>query len=277
MQSHLEAGSHRFSDGSLCDDRSSLDCLGGAHDHKFYDPDPYINAESLPNNYTHHSSEDVIDSVFEGRETTDFAIAPSPNNHVTSSHRTVSTCKKHSRTKKHKHPPPSVELVIGYHENDVLSGRGATINSHPGNVRFRKLCVDRKTEFDNATGKAHKRSIATSIIDQVLGLNPPGRFLERSDSTTGAAFHKQHLNSDGAVGLYGILTGSSAAYFKSMGYHNKALSKHIGPWKHLSIEKAIQKVCGVIRDYERPDKIALRMSKYKKVPVSRHRHELHLL
>lgn len=38
--------------------------------------------------------------------------------------------------KRYKHrtkfPPPSSELVVGYHENDVLCGRGATINVHPG-------------------------------------------------------------------------------------------------------------------------------------------------
>ncbi len=40
------------------------------------------------------------------------------------------------KNKRHKHcakfPPPSSEIVVGYHENDVLCGRGATINAHPG-------------------------------------------------------------------------------------------------------------------------------------------------
>lgn len=113
---------------------------------------------------------------------------------------------------KQKIPPPFPDLIYGYHYNDVLSGRGATVNSHPGNRRFRSLCADRKVEFDAATN-AHEREIALEIVDIVLGWDPPGKFIERVND---------------------------------------------GPWRDMGIERAIQKVCGVIRDHKRPDRIALR-------------------
>ena len=68
-----------------------------------------------------------------------------------------------------KHPPPSQELILGYHENDVLMGRGATINSHPGNIRFRNMCAMKKTEFDMATN-SQKRGIALELVEDVMGV-----------------------------------------------------------------------------------------------------------
>jgi hypothetical protein len=45
---------------------------------------------------------------------------------------------------------------------DVLTGRGASINVHPGNQKFRALCYARKSQFDAANHAAKKR-IATEI------------------------------------------------------------------------------------------------------------------
>ena len=160
---------------------------------------------------------------------------------------------------KQKIPPPFPDLIYGYHYNDVLSGRGATVNSHPGNRRFRSLCADRKVEFDAATN-AHKREIALEVGDIVLGWNPPGMFIERVNNVANCspeeveAFFRE-------VECERVLTGFSATYFNRMGFtfkRNKRLKRELGPWRDMGIERAIQKVCGVIRDHKRPDRIALR-------------------
>jgi hypothetical protein len=70
------------------------------------------------------------------------------------------------------------------HENDVLCGRGGSINSHPGNERFRDLVERRKRVYLTARFKREKRLIANSIVSEIRALNPSGRFLTR-DSKTG--------------------------------------------------------------------------------------------
>jgi len=70
------------------------------------------------------------------------------------------------------------------HENDVLCGRGGSINSHPGNERFRDLVERRKRVYLTARFKREKRLIANSIVTEIRALNPPGHFLTR-DSKSG--------------------------------------------------------------------------------------------
>lgn len=64
-------------------------------------------------------------------------------------------------------------------ENDVLCGRGGSINSHPGNERFRILVEKRKRVYLTARFKREKRLIACSIVSEIRALDPPGRFLSR--------------------------------------------------------------------------------------------------
>jgi hypothetical protein len=60
---------------------------------------------------------------------------------------------------------------------DVLTGRGASINVHPGNQKFRALCYARKSQFDAANHAAKKR-IATEIWTTCVQLYN-SRFLKR--------------------------------------------------------------------------------------------------
>jgi hypothetical protein len=70
--------------------------------------------------------------------------------------------------------------------NDVLSGRGGGINSHPGNKTFRDWVRERKDGYNLAITKAEKAEIAHEVIYLVRSLNPPGRFLQRDpNSVTG--------------------------------------------------------------------------------------------
>jgi hypothetical protein len=62
-------------------------------------------------------------------------------------------------------------------DNDVLCGRGGSINSHPGNERFRTLVEKRKRVYLTARFKREKRLIANSIVSEIRAIQ--GRFLQR--------------------------------------------------------------------------------------------------
>jgi hypothetical protein len=98
-------------------------------------------------------------------------------------------------------------------EADVLSGRGASVNAHGGNKKFRALCFARKPEFD-AGNHAAKRRIATEIVTATTsGTN--ARFLKKKKADKGA-------------------------------------------WFEMNLDQAILKACQVMRDYKRPDRLAIR-------------------
>jgi len=115
---------------------------------------------------------------------------------------------------------PIVENPYGVHDHDVLSGRGAFVNGHVGNQAFRKLCVDRKVQFD-AGNYSEKRALATEVVTITRSLDPPGRFLKRATK-----------NADGTLTDVTI----------------------DDEWVELSDDKAIHKACQVMRDIARPDR-----------------------
>jgi hypothetical protein len=67
-------------------------------------------------------------------------------------------------------------------ENDVLCGRGGSINSHKGNEQFRDFVEKRKRVYLTARFKREKRLIASSIVTEIRQMDPPGRFLARKGS-----------------------------------------------------------------------------------------------
>lgn len=69
------------------------------------------------------------------------------------------------------------------HDNDVLCGRGGSINTHPGNELFRKYVERHKRVYLTARFKREKRLIANSIVKEIRSLDPPGRFLARNSKT----------------------------------------------------------------------------------------------
>ena len=114
----------------------------------------------------------------------------------------------------------TVENPFGVHHNDILCGRGAYVNSHPGNLLLRQLATERKLVFENGTF-TEKTNLAAEIVSHIRSLEPPGRFLKKSDATKGTSLSK---------GL-------------------------AGEWEELSDEKAIHKACQVMRDILRPDRL----------------------
>ena len=110
-------------------------------------------------------------------------------------------------------PEDDAEAIWEPAEPDVLSGRGASVNAHGGNKKFRALCFCRKPEFD-AGNHAAKRRIATEIVTATT-------------SGTHARFLKKKKGDKGA-------------------------------WFEMNLDQAILKACQVMRDYKRPDRLAIR-------------------
>jgi len=68
---------------------------------------------------------------------------------------------------------------------DVLSGRGGGINSHPGNKIFRKWVRLRKEDYNLARNKKEKTVVAMEVVRQVQQQKPCGRFLTKDPSVIG--------------------------------------------------------------------------------------------
>jgi len=74
-------------------------------------------------------------------------------------------------------PPPAEAPIWTENEYDVISGRGSSVNAHPGNAKFRARCFARKAEFTAANAVA-KRRIATEVVTSMME-DYATRFLRR--------------------------------------------------------------------------------------------------
>lgn len=68
------------------------------------------------------------------------------------------------------------------HRHDVLSGRGKSVNGHPGNIHFQTLVKSVKHRYV-AAPKSDKPQFANAIVHNVRSLNPPGRFLKQEPNS----------------------------------------------------------------------------------------------
>eukprot|EP00522_Entomoneis_paludosa_P013712 CAMPEP_0172442632 /NCGR_PEP_ID=MMETSP1065-20121228/3031_1 /TAXON_ID=265537 /ORGANISM="Amphiprora paludosa, Strain CCMP125" /LENGTH=456 /DNA_ID=CAMNT_0013192573 /DNA_START=207 /DNA_END=1580 /DNA_ORIENTATION=- len=75
---------------------------------------------------------------------------------------------------------PQMEIVTKLGPYDVLFGRGSGPNDHEGNVRFRKLVAERKSEYMATNHRMTKAKIAREIVDAVFIQN--GRFLKKIEA-----------------------------------------------------------------------------------------------
>jgi hypothetical protein len=77
----------------------------------------------------------------------------------------------------------AVKRIGAPHEHDILCGRGGAINAHVGNQHFRDWVHERKNRYNLARTKAEKANVANEIMDLVKQRSPPGRFLQRDQSS----------------------------------------------------------------------------------------------
>lgn len=78
----------------------------------------------------------------------------------------------------------AVKRIGTPNEHDVLSGRGGAINSHIGNQHFREWVRVRRERYNLAKSKVEKARVANEVMDLVRNQNPPGRFLQRDQSSS---------------------------------------------------------------------------------------------
>lgn len=62
--------------------------------------------------------------------------------------------------------------------SDVLCGRGAATNNHPGNLRFRALISLHQDQY-LAAQNGEKAEISRSVVRVLRNFDPPGRFLKK--------------------------------------------------------------------------------------------------
>ena len=72
--------------------------------------------------------------------------------------------------------------IITPHDHDVLSGRGNSVNHHPGNEYFRSLVRHHKLAYVRCP-KPQKEQFSKLIVSTVRDREPPGRFLKQNPST----------------------------------------------------------------------------------------------
>ena len=63
--------------------------------------------------------------------------------------------------------------------NDVLFGRGPKVQSHSGNVNYRRLVESRRIQYIQTKRTHVKDSLARQIYSIVSEMTPPGRFLRK--------------------------------------------------------------------------------------------------
>jgi len=167
------------------------------------------------------------------------------------------------------------------HDHDVLSGRGAFVNGHVGNQRFRKLAVDRKPQFD-AGNYSVKRALATEIVGIIRSLDPPGRFLKRvkkkkkknnttvrdnqqQTTTTDQNNNNKDDNDNNDNNHAGDDNTDNSSTTGEDNNNNDNTTDNgnnrevpvrglDGSWEELSDDRAIHKACQVMRDINRPDR-----------------------
>lgn len=91
----------------------------------------------------------------------------------------LKACKKMKKTITAKGKSKSVDMKnVG--ANDVLSGRGAGISNHPGNIFYRNLVKNHKLEYSQSSLQ-RKKEIIRFIIDTIH--QKSGRFLSQNPNT----------------------------------------------------------------------------------------------
>jgi len=69
--------------------------------------------------------------------------------------------------------------IINPGPNDVLCGRGAVTNAHPGNIKFRQLVAAHKLRYLAASRSEGKPGVARDVVREWRAMDPPGRFLSK--------------------------------------------------------------------------------------------------
>ena len=196
---------------------------------------------------------DAATKVEEGQEASDKAAAASATP---------------SKPAKPKAPPkdygPIIETIA---DMDVLSGRGAAVNNHPGNKKFRALCFVRKAHFDLGNHAA-KRKLATEIIELLQNgkIHPPSRFLKRRPANALPPVAKAAEAAPVKTEVAAAEEAATTAAVDGTDTPATAATDAAAPstttrplFYAMTKEQAILKAQQVMRDYKRPDRLEAKM------------------
>lgn len=87
----------------------------------------------------------------------------------------------------HSVKPGEGGIIKELNPNDVLTGRGPSSYSHPGNVLFRRLCLQKWQSYANSRPKRSgekkvpKKILMAEVVTYFRNMNPPGRFLHHNE------------------------------------------------------------------------------------------------
>ena len=73
------------------------------------------------------------------------------------------------------------QIIFEPRSTDVISGRGAAIYQHSGNILLRNIVKERKETYILKAVRREKVEMVQEVMDVIKGLDPPGRFLELRD------------------------------------------------------------------------------------------------
>ena len=72
----------------------------------------------------------------------------------------------------------SSHIRYRFDPSDVVFGRGSTIGKYLGNHNFRRICWEYKPFYLKAY-RHEKQRVASQVIETIMNLDPPGRFIEQ--------------------------------------------------------------------------------------------------
>jgi len=118
-------------------------------------------------------------------------------------------------------------------DTDVLCGRGAPINKHPGNILFRKVVKCNK-ELYGVCEKQDRYYLAKSIVMALEEQDPPTRFLEQHDDGN-SNFTWTTISKQRAIRktVQALREKPSSMPFKTMQKKNSEYSEKNKAWQNL--------------------------------------------
>ena len=117
-------------------------------------------------------------------------------------------------------------FVTEPNENDIIGGRGAAIQSHPGNTYYRYLIRTKKREYINSRPPM-KKKIIRAVVKAIESQSPPGRFLKEDLSYHSAGTRYICVTLDEAKKKVGQALREDAPRFKKKTNHFR-FSNHRG-------------------------------------------------
>ena len=135
-------------------------------------------ADSNNNNHKIRSTNNIMSIAKRDDEPASSAMNISSDPKAKHTKRSVDKAKKTNKIKAANASYCTREEITVH---DIISGRGASINQHPGNEYYRQLIKSQKLKYINSAPPAKKGIIRAIVIAVTKLQSPPGRFLKYNE------------------------------------------------------------------------------------------------